>query len=543
MHVDKTRILQLRGKQNKRPLPEYMRAIAPLTQRLRPSKIEFGALGFVVDTQGVRHELTNLPDGVDVDGGLVLNGSEITSLAKGMTVRGDLDLAGSMIDRLPEGLTVHGSLVLSDEISGISKIDQLPNDIVVHRKLDMRKTKITEIPSGARIGSIDATLSKLRKLPDGFSVDGDAKFGGTNITKLPARMYVGGDLGVWHTGLTEIPADLSCGGINCSSNPISVLPSGVVRDGGSVDVSETRIRSLPANLKAGYRLDISQTAIDALPTDVSGVRNLNASLSKLAKLPSGLRLDSLNITCTPISEIPPDLSASGSVWLAGTKVRKLPDNLDVFSLGLEGCDLATLPDNLRVRNNIYMNGSPIEFLPDGLVVEGDVEASGSRLAGIGANVTIGGNLMAARSRLKALPDDLRLGTIIAEEKRELDISGTKIAALPKWNVKFAIVNITKTPISEIPAGWTVGTVGARNSALREVAGQVDVLYHNTEGLNVTGRISSQVTSHPIVRAFSIALAAYKTALVIVGRDITQVCRLAAGVLRRGVGLGAHAEHS
>jgi Leucine-rich repeat (LRR) protein len=517
LHVSPTMILQLRGKQNKRPLPKYMRLMVPLTKRLRPTDIEFGALGFLVDTQGVRHDLGNLPEGVDVDGGLVLNGTTIATLPAGMTVRGHLDLTGSSLKRLPSGLTVFGNLVFGDDQLGVVDIDELPSDLVVRRKLDIHRSRIRSLPQGIRVGSIDARQSRLRELPDGLHIDGWADFSYTKLTKLPRMMSVADTLDVGHTKITEIPADLSCRGIVFRDTDIAEIPAGVVR-GGPVDCSGTKVRSLPSNLKVVGHLCIERTAISSLPDDVSEINYLFASGSRLIELPEGLgKLDSLDISRTAIERLPSQLRVTGNFFARDSKISALPDGMTVFHLDLAGCSL-TLPENL-VCGSLDISRSTITSLPNNLVVKETLNAQVSALSNIGANVKIGGNFLAYGSALQHLPFDLELGENHPTRNLVLDISKTAVVTLPEWpNAVFGRVNISETSINTIPSGWTIGSLDARWSSLETIVGVVETVHHSrSAGIRTIGRVKSNVYAPGVIgklsRMISVASKSIATMLV------------------------------
>ncbi|MDY3570233.1 hypothetical protein [Enterobacter hormaechei] len=86
-------------------------------------------------------DITALPEGLSVGGGLDLEGTQITALPEGLSVGGWLDLEGTQITALPEGLSVGGGLDLEG-----TQITALPEGLSVGGWLNLRGTQITALP-------------------------------------------------------------------------------------------------------------------------------------------------------------------------------------------------------------------------------------------------------------------------------------------------------------------------------------------------------------------------------------------------------------
>ena len=83
-----------------------------------------------------------------------------------------------------------------------------------------------------------------------------------------------------------------------------------------LDLSETRITTLPENLSVGGDLDLSYSDITTLPEN---------------------------------------LSVGGSINLCGTRISSLPNNLSVEgNLDLQFSDITTLPENLYLKRKVYL---------------------------------------------------------------------------------------------------------------------------------------------------------------------------------------------
>ena len=65
-------------------------------------------------------------------------------------------------------------------------------------------------------------------------------------------------------------------------------------------------------------------------------------------------LGNLNLSNTKITSLPDNLSVGGYLDLHNTNITSLPDNLSVGgSLYLSGTKITSLPDNLSVKGEIY----------------------------------------------------------------------------------------------------------------------------------------------------------------------------------------------
>ncbi|AHF78697.1 hypothetical protein Sant_3717 [Sodalis praecaptivus] len=126
----------------------------------------------------------------------------------GMLLVGEtLDLSASRIDRLPNDMVIIGSLILRG-----CNITALPSGLRVLDYLDLNYTAIRRLPADLHVGgSLYIERSQLRQLPDNFSLDDHLVLENTPITSLPRNMCVGGCLNILGTGITYLPEDLYVG--------------------------------------------------------------------------------------------------------------------------------------------------------------------------------------------------------------------------------------------------------------------------------------------------------------------------------------------
>ncbi|MCS4090172.1 Leucine-rich repeat (LRR) protein [Rhizobium sp. BK176] len=471
LHISGDAILQMRGKQNKQPKADYITAMMPVISTMRNSSLFFGEFGFLVDTKGIRHQLTELPDGVEVDGSLVIVEGSVTTLPDNMTVHGRLRIENGKLAALPRGLTVKGSL----EIDYNRKIRDLPSDLVVEGRLSMRRTRIKKIPAGLKAEALYATGSELEVIPEGFTVQGDLYLSRTRVKALPSGIFVGGVLGIGETKIEALPEDLSCGGIDARESALKAIPPKVVR-GGPVDVSHTKLHFIPCDLKAVGRLDVSGTEISSLPFDISQVEQLVLARSGVTALPEELgrkELKFLDISDTSIRKIPSDIIKIGELTARRCNLDTISAGIEIESLNIEG-STTVLPDNLSVRH-LRMGEAKIKKLPDGLTVFSSLYATGSDLTEIGQNVRVGtGFFDISKTDVECIPASLKVGIGYCAG---IDVSKTRMIALPDLgDVKVDWLSIEKTSIRDVPAGWSIKNIRARGAPLSSVFGKVEKAY-------------------------------------------------------------------
>jgi hypothetical protein len=130
------------------------------------------------------------------------------ALMTDLTVKGDLDLRDTKIQQLPTGLTVEFDLYLRG-----TKIEQLPAGLTVKGGLYLRGTKIEQLPADLKVGgNLDLDYTKIERLPAGLTVKGNLNLGGTPIEQLPAGLTVKGYLDLRGTPIKLLPPDLKVQG-------------------------------------------------------------------------------------------------------------------------------------------------------------------------------------------------------------------------------------------------------------------------------------------------------------------------------------------
>ena len=86
----------------------------------------------------------------------------------------------------------------------------------------------------------------------------------------------------------------------------------------------------------------------------------------------------LDLSYSKITSLPDNLQVGGNLDLSYSKITSLPDNLKVGGyLALVASPITSLPDNLSVGSSLYLGITPIDSLPDNLKVEKDLYLQGT----------------------------------------------------------------------------------------------------------------------------------------------------------------------
>ena len=81
----------------------------------------------------------------------------------------------------------------------------------------------------------------------------------------------------------------------------------------------------------------------------------------------------LDLADSAIASLPANLKVGGALYLNNTKITSLPANLKVGSdLDLADSAIASLPANLKVGGDLYIHSTKITSLPANLKVDGHI---------------------------------------------------------------------------------------------------------------------------------------------------------------------------
>ena len=229
-------------------------------------------------------DITELPEGLIVEGGLNLRYSKITELPEGLIVEGGLDLSYTEITQLPEGLTVDGWLDLSH-----TNITKLPEDLTINSGLDLSYTEITQLPEGLTVdGWLDLKHTSITELPEGLIVEGNIDLRYSMITKLPEELTISGNLDLGHSNITELPEGLTVGEwLNLSHTNITELPEGL-RVGRNLILSNNTLQSemdKVISIENGEYVDKKWLYADGILTHIKKKKKLGSYTFYIGKIP------------------------------------------------------------------------------------------------------------------------------------------------------------------------------------------------------------------------------------------------------------------
>jgi len=146
-------VLQCQGKENKAPVERYLPYLQAFLKKQKYRLDAPASRTGLVQAGDEYHNISNLPDNLQIDSNLDLSGTQITRLPDGLQVSGSLYLRGTQITQLPDGLQVGRNLYL-----GETQITQLPDDAIIGGMVYGLKTWIERaVPSRTNTNNVDTT--------------------------------------------------------------------------------------------------------------------------------------------------------------------------------------------------------------------------------------------------------------------------------------------------------------------------------------------------------------------------------------------------
>ncbi|GBG34058.1 Disease resistance-like protein CSA1 [Hondaea fermentalgiana] len=293
-----------------------------------------------------------------------------------LQVEGDLNLHEAVSLKALDDVYVGRSLSLSR----CTALERLGNNVQTGLDLSLGWcTALTQLPRVVKTAGVFTLhgCSSLETLDVELDIGWDLDLRGTAVSRLPSRGRVRGDLLAENLKIVELPANLAIDGHislrGCTLLERIQLPWSSVY---SIDLSNTKVTSLPDNLRIKGDLLLCHNDLESLP--------------------SGLRVEGLlNITgCRKLRMIPDDLAVGKSILANGCVL------------------LASLPSKLRVQSDLSLvNATSLAALPEELEVAGHLDCSGcSALWTAGSQLTVYQNCSFAMCvSLSALPDELYVG--------------------------------------------------------------------------------------------------------------------------------------
>lgn len=213
--------------------------------------------------------ISEVPDGGVADRGIfVANDTPLRRLPAGLNPS-SLEIARTKVTELPDRLEVDSlhiselgavawprELIVYDSLVAMNlDIKRLPDVLKVGGSILLCGSKVPAFPTGLAVGNhLSVEDCDIENLPDGLSVGGHLIASNSSLRSIGRGTVVGGDLFAHHCRLSSLPPDLRFASrsrelprVYLCGTPISELPA--LKDRlYDLDISETRIRSLPKGL-------------------------------------------------------------------------------------------------------------------------------------------------------------------------------------------------------------------------------------------------------------------------------------------------------
>ena len=246
--------------------------------------------------------LEDLPNRMEVFGSVLVSCSNFTRIHEGCNFHKSIWFDHCQLREIADYMHVHGDLRLDHCIIGT-----LPKGLVVDKNLYIPSTNIQTIPADCRCKKLIASYSKLKYIPDNWSVEG-LNLTGCPITELPNGLRNLKYLNIAYTRIREIKEVYPGVEFNASNSQVSELPDNWKAKYSSVCGCPMEI--LPRGMHVAQDLDISETRITSIPDDCQVGRSIIAYNSQLKCVPDDLVLSGdLDVFGTDITVIPANVIA------------------------------------------------------------------------------------------------------------------------------------------------------------------------------------------------------------------------------------------
>jgi hypothetical protein len=384
LEVKNGKVAQIQGKQNRPPKKQYIRQIIELIDAEKYKLLVNSCrLGFVMDAQGVRHDIDDLPDGLTISGHLNLDEVDIHRLPDNMSVDGDLKLYRlPNLKALPRGLKVKGSIDI-----GRCDIGHLPEDLSFGGNLFLTQTNVKALPLNLHIkGMLAVIMESSFSLQKGIQIDGDIKFSNVEHVRVHDGIKAQGRFSVIRCKDFVFPKDATFHKtctieyVACEQAPL-VIPKGSVFCE-SLCFADTLVKELPSNLKVGQNLVLIDTQLTSLPENLSVGGHLVASEYRekvLTHISSGLNVrGNAGIGPSAVAAIGDNVTIGGDFDIRATKIDKLPSKLKVGrKLDIRDTQVTELPEDIEVGENLLISGTGIKEIPQGALINGKIISDAS----------------------------------------------------------------------------------------------------------------------------------------------------------------------
>lgn len=218
------------------------------------------------------HEVCRCPDILHVDGSLSVRGAGVSGVPMDMKVGGDVRLVmAEVFGGFPADFEIHG-----DFICGRCKVQSFPSRLAVQgdfsAKFNLDPSLIHAVASQGRFILVGANV---RNLPSPFSCRMLDVEGCRHLESLPAGLTVLGDLRANWTKISTIPSDARItGSIHFAHSYVESLGE-ITIVFGDLDLEDCPIKTLPDGLEVRGDLTLRNSLLSRLPSALKVDGNLD----------------------------------------------------------------------------------------------------------------------------------------------------------------------------------------------------------------------------------------------------------------------------
>lgn len=296
-----------------------------------------------------------------------------------------------------EGLQVEMQLpslgFVRDKAGCLHRLDGLPDDLHVPGDFRVPRNSVRRWPRRLVVDGELSVPAMTRDFCDEIVVGGRLSVAGASISEFPRRTVVGGDVFATYSSITRIRGDEDfSGSLILSDSDLESLPDNF-HVKGTLMVSRTRLRDLPAGLVVHGNLSCRGNDIEALPDDISVSGGIWLADSKFTRLPTGLKCGGLDISRTAISILPEDTHIRGPLEARESALAKISARCVVEQeMELSHSLVTTLPADLTAGGSVDLTHTPVVSIPDGLRVDGDLLLPWTPIRALPASLYVSGKL-------------------------------------------------------------------------------------------------------------------------------------------------------
>jgi hypothetical protein len=189
------------------------------------------------------------------------------------------------------------------------------------------------------------------------------------LEELPLGLtQVEGDLTLINTKIKTLPDNLKiAGSLYLDNSPILYLPSNLKVNGSAAVYNAKYLTHLGENITVPLLTIIGAKNLKTLPQSLKVETSIFVGGSKNFSIPENLQVERLIVAQSIISKIPNSLQVSELNLMESTiKSGKLPENLTLKTLNLYRVEgLKRLPSGLTVRGEVRLDDSEVEEIPPG----------------------------------------------------------------------------------------------------------------------------------------------------------------------------------